>query len=115
MQELLLEFAGSPANRCDASHTHTPTPLRFVWHHIQPQEAGGQTVSANLVQVCDSCHYTIHRLLWVYRLVALGLPVTDVQRGYITKPPRRAQLALASQGYEACRVAGTIPQIPNEG
>jgi hypothetical protein len=113
--ETLLEFAGSPANRCDASATHTPVPLRFVWHHIQPQEAGGQTVSANLVQVCDSCHYTIHRLMWVMRLVALQLPVTDVQKAYITKPPRRAQLVLAGQGYEACRIAGTIDKIPNEG
>lgn len=111
----MLEFAGSPANRCDASGTHNPTPLRFVWHHIMPQQAGGQTVAANLVELCDSCHYSIHRMMWVYRLIALGQPVTDAQRAIITKPPRRAQLELAARGYEACRIAGTIGQIPNEG
>ena len=115
MQEPLLVFAGSPANRCDASASHTPTPLRFVWHHIQPKEAGGQTVSANLVQVCDSCHYTIHRLMWIYRLIALQGPITGEQRDMITHPPRRAQLELAARGYDACRIAGTIAQIPNEG
>lgn len=113
--ETLLEYAGTPATRCDASGRHSPVPLRYVWHHVQPQEAGGQTIPENLVQVCDSCHYTIHRLLWVYRLIALGQPVTDTQRAYITKPPRRAQLTLASKGYEACRLAGTINRIPNEG
>jgi hypothetical protein len=111
----LLEFAGKPATRCDASASHTPAPLRYVYHHIQPHEAGGPTEDANLVQVCDSCHYTIHRLMWVYRLIALQQPVSDAQRGYITHPPRRGQLKLASQGYEACRIAGTIDRIPNEG
>lgn len=111
----LLEFNQTRAARCDASASHDPAPLRFVWHHIQPQEAGGQTDSSNLVQLCDSCHYSIHRMLWAYRLIALGLPLTDAERAAITKPPRRAQLKLASQGYEACRVAGTISKIPNEG
>jgi hypothetical protein len=111
----LLEYAGVPATRCDASGTHNPRPLRFVWHHVQPHEAGGPTVPANLVQVCDSCHYTIHRILWVMAQIALQKPVTDVQRAYITNPPRQAQLALASKGYDACVAAGTIAQIPNEG
>lgn len=111
----LLEYAGSTANRCDASNSHTPTPLRYVWHHIQPQEAGGQTVTGNLVQLCDSCHYTIHRILWVMAQISLGKPVTDTQRGYITRPPRKAQLKLAQTGYNACQAAGTIAQIPNEG
>lgn len=43
------------ADHCEASGTHSPTPLRHVWHHVQPHEAGGPTTSANLVQVCDSC------------------------------------------------------------
>lgn len=111
----MLTFEGTPATKCVGSATHSPTPLRFVWHHIQPQEAGGQTVPENLAQLCDSCHYSIHRMMWVYRLIALGLPVTDQQRQAITTPPRRSQLVLASKGYEACRVAGTIDKIPNEG
>lgn len=113
--ETMLEFAGTPATKCVASGTHTPTPLRFVWHHIQPHEAGGPTVAANLSQVCDSCHYTIHRILWAMAQIGLGKPVTDVQRGYITNPPRQAQLTLAKQGYDACVAAGTVAQIPNEG
>lgn len=111
----LLEFAGNPATTCVASASHNPRPVRFVWHHIQPQEAGGQTVEANLAQLCDSCHYTVHRLLWVAALIAQGKPVTDAQRATYASPPRKAQLKLAEQGYEACRVAGTIGQIPNEG
>ncbi len=111
----LLTVNGVPATKCVASATHSPTPLRYVWHHVQPQEAGGQTVPANLAELCDSCHYTIHRILWVMAQIALGKPVTDVQRGYITRPPRKAQLSLATAGYDACVAAGTVAKIPNEG
>lgn len=115
MIEPLLVFAGSPANRCDASASHDPEPLRHIWHHIQPKEAGGQTVSANLVQLCDSCHYTVHRIMWIMAQLAQGQVISDQQRYEYTRPPRRAQLKLAETGYDACRIAGTIPQIPNEG
>lgn len=101
--ETTLPGIGTAA-RCDASTTHNPVPLRFVWHHIQPHEAGGPTVPANLVQLCDSCHYSVHRLLWH---VAQGLPVGPV--------PRKKQLQLAMQGYAACAGAGTVVLIPNEG
>lgn len=113
--EPLLAFNGTSATKCVASGTHSPTPLRFVWHHVQPHEAGGPTTAANLAQVCDSCHYTIHRILWVMAQIAEGKTVTDVQRGYISNPPRQAQLALAKTGYDACVAAGTVAQIPNEG
>jgi hypothetical protein len=93
-----------PAAKCEASGSHTPLPLRYVWHHIQPHEAGGPTEAGNLVQLCDSCHYTVHRLLWH---LARNLPMGPV--------PRRAQLALARTGYAACQAAGTTGQIPNEG
>jgi hypothetical protein len=111
----MLTFEGTPATLCAASATHSPVPLRYVWHHVQPQEAGGQTVRENLVQLCDSCHYTIHRLMWIMRLIALGQAVTPAQQKAVTTPPRRAQLVLAGKGYEACRLAGTIAKIPNEG
>jgi hypothetical protein len=103
------------ATSCQASATHSPVPLRYVWHHVQPQEAGGATVAANLAQCCDSCHYSIHRLLWVMAQIAQQKPVTDVQRYDITHPPRKGQLKLASQGYDACVAAGTVAKIPNEG
>ena len=103
--EALTELPGfGPAIKCEASGTHNPYPLRFVWHHIQPHEAGGATEAANLVQVCDSCHYSIHRLLWH---LGKGLPEGPV--------PRLAQLRLAMIGYQACVTAGTVAQIPNEG
>jgi hypothetical protein len=92
------------ATRCQASGSHNPRPMRFVWHHIQPAEAGGATVAGNLVQVCDSCHYTIHRLLWQMATGALVQPA-----------PRQAQLALAAAGYKACVSAGTVAQVPIEG
>ncbi len=111
----LLTVNGVHAAKCAASASHTPVPLRYVWHHVQPQEAGGATVPANLVELCDSCHYTVHRILWVMAQIALQKTVTDVQRAYITRPPRKAQLVFAQQGYDACKTAGTIGKIPNEG
>jgi hypothetical protein len=83
---------------------HRPQPLRFVWHHIQPQQAGGLTVAQNLCQLCDSCHYSIHRLMWT---LAQNQPL----------PPHvnRIQLGYARAGYNLCARAGTLPQIPNEG
>ena len=106
-----------PATLCQvASATaHRPTPLRHVWHHIQPQEAGGQTVTVNLAQLCDSCHYTIHRLMYVMRLKFDGKQLTAEQQGWLDKPPRQAQLAFAVTGYNACVTAGTVDKIPNEG
>lgn len=92
------------ATECEGSGSHRPQPLRFVWHHIQPHECGGPTEPGNLVQLCDSCHYSVHRLLWH---MARGLPLGPV--------PRRAQLDLARTGYLRCIAAGTISKIPNEG
>ena len=97
------------APRCQASMHHTPVPLRYVWHHIQPRVCGGPTTAANLVSVCDCCHYSIHALLWA----------TKVGGGTISGPlsrladTRRGQLA--ARGYAAAVAAGTVDQIPNEG
>ncbi len=92
------------AATCVASASHSPEPLRYVWHHVQPKEAGGATIPENLASVCDSCHYTIHRLMWN---LAQGLSIGTV--------PRKTQLALAQQGYNKCLAAGTVAKIPNEG
>src|SRR6266480_8072976 len=88
------------ATSCQVSASHSPQPLRYVYHHIQPKEAGGPTTPENTVPCCDSCHYSIHRLLWH---LAKGLPTGPV--------PRRAQLTLAKRGYAACVAAGTVAQI----
>ena len=112
--EALLTYSGVRASRCDASGSHSPVPLRYVWHHIQPHECGGATAPENLVQVCDTCHYSIHRILY------------NLARGYIAEAngqgpvpvgliPRQLQLVLAQRGLAACIAAGTVTQIPNEG
>jgi HNH endonuclease len=98
-----------PAAMCQASGSHDPLPLRFVWHHVQPAEAGGLTVASNLVQLCDSCHYSVHRLLWHLAQNELHGPVP------LGPVPRRVQLALALTGFSKCMAAGTVAQIPNEG
>jgi len=89
---------------CAVSRFHRPVATRFVLHHICPQVCGGQTTTENTVGLCDSCHYTVHMLLYA---LARGVP------------PRakgtRAQRKLAQQGYDACVLAGTVHKIPNEG
>jgi hypothetical protein len=77
--------------------------LRFIWHHVQPKEAGGVDGPDNEVSLCDSCHYTIHRVLWY---MAHNEPVPPVMRN---------QKKIAQRGYDACVAAGTVDKIPNEG
>jgi hypothetical protein len=48
---------------CAVHRTHVPRPLRTVPHHIQPLAMGGADTPDNRVQVCDTGHYSIHRLL----------------------------------------------------
>ncbi len=106
-----------PATTCSVSpvSAHVPVPVRFVWHHILPQEAGGQTAISNLVQLCDNCHYSIHRLMYYMRLKFEGKVLTADQAALLAKPPRQKQLALATQGYNGALAAGTVSKIPNEG
>jgi hypothetical protein len=103
--DILLKVPGlGKAVKCEGSASHSPVPLRYVWHHIQPHECGGATSPGNLVQLCDSCHYSVHRLMYQ---MARGLP--------LDRPPRLALLSLATRGYQDCISAGTVNQIPNEG
>jgi len=92
------------ATMCTAAKYHSPHPLRFVWHHIQPEAAGGLTHPGNLAELCDSCHYSTHILLWQ---IANG--------GLVVPRPCAGQLKLAQQGFALCEAAGTVAQIPNEG
>lgn len=90
------------ATQCAAAKSHYPRPLRFVWHHILPQICGGQSVPANLAPVCDSCHYTVHILLY------------SLAHGAVLKVGAQAQRQLAQQGYDAALAAGTVALIPKE-
>jgi hypothetical protein len=86
------------------ARSHRPVPVRSVWHHLQPKEAGGETTALNLVSLCDNCHYTIHRIMWMLK----ASPVLPAGLN-------RAQVRLARIGYERCVTAGTVDKIPNEG
>jgi len=86
-----------------------------VWHHLLPKECGGQTVTANLVQVCDSCHYTIHRILYLMRLEFEGAPLTAAQQAFLKHPPRKAQYRAAALGFGYARGQNTTHLIPDEG
>jgi hypothetical protein len=94
------------ARACAVSNSHTPGPLRYVWHHIQPQCCGGPTSVANCVSLCDSCHYAVHALL--FQLKTNG-KITPNRRN------NKTRIAIAQQGYDACVAAGTVASIPNEG
>jgi hypothetical protein len=92
-----------PAAKCELARAHTPKPLRFVWHHIVPQACGGKTELPNLIQVCDNCHYGVHRILW------------QLANGGITTPGSRKQNQLAAVAYAKVQALGTTAQIPKEG
>lgn len=94
------------ANSCSVSANHTPVPLRYVWHHVQPQCCGGATTVANLANVCDSCHYAIHSILHELKMTGKVAP----NRQY-----NKTRIALAQEGYKLCVAAGTVAQIPDEG
>jgi hypothetical protein len=94
------------AIQCNASENHAPKPLRFVWHHILPQEAGGLTEQFNLLECCDSCHYGIHVLLWDLATHD-GLPSAEFLRYR-----RTGRAFYAMQGYLAAVQAGTLSKIP---
>ena len=101
--EALLEYGGTKADHCSIAVQHRPTPMRYVWHHVLPQACGGKTEAANLVQVCDGCHYSIHVLMWE---LANHQPVPN--------RCNRAQLGYAMTGYQEADAAGTANLIPKE-
>ena len=92
------------ADHCQISVTHRPKTLRYVWHHILPQVCGGKTEAPNLVSLCDSCHYTIHIIMW--NLANHGIP--GVHRW------NTQQIAYAQRGYLEAQAAGVANLIPKE-
>ena len=92
------------AEHCEVPTDHRPRPLRFVWHHKLPQVCGGLTRPDNLASVCDSCHYSVHVLMWN---MAHGVPLLHRQSP--------GQLTLALEGFLAAKAAGTVDRIPKEG
>jgi HNH endonuclease len=95
------------ATKCDIARYHRPKPLRYVEHHILPQVCGGKTEAANLAGLCDSCHYSVHAVLWQLKLTGGRLEL--VKEGTLK------QRDLAMRGYQAAVAAGTVDKIPDEG
>ena len=97
-----IVFQGVKAYECVITPNHYPIPGRFVFHHVLPKVCGGKTEAANLVQVCDNCHYTIHRIMWA---LAHNLTVVRVNR---------KQMALARRGITEATLLGTLDLMPDE-
>jgi|SRR5215472_2117420 len=93
------------AAACQIDAVHNPRPLRFVWHHILPQAAGGKTEPDNLAALCDTCHYAVHALL-------SGL----AEDGQLDPNPdyHPDRVALAQQGYDHAVALGTVKKLPHE-
>lgn len=92
-----------PALSCMVTTHHAPTPHRYIWHHILPQACGGKTERANLVSLCDNCHYTIHIIMWHL--------ANNVK---LTFRPSAHHMLYAQQGYQAAVAAGTVALMPKE-
>lgn len=104
---MLTKATKAKAIRCQLSRTwHRPRPLRYVLHHIQPKTCGGPSVPANLANLCDNCHYTVHAIMAALR---------DGDGSAARRMGNRAQRRLAWEGYRRCLVAGTVARIPDEG
>lgn len=52
-----------PGNHCVVHRYHWPPVQRTVRHHVWPLGMGGPDTAANLVNVCDTGHYSIHGAL----------------------------------------------------
>lgn len=98
------ELNGVTADHCSLGHQGgAHTALRFVWHHILPQVCGGKSRTDNLAELCDNCHYSVHKIMWD---LANGKPVpTGADEG---------QTELAERGYTLAVQAGTQHMIPKE-
>jgi hypothetical protein len=98
-----LEGIGK-ATTCELYKAHRPIPLRFVWHHVLPETCGGLTQTGNLASLCDSCHYSVHILLY---------QLAHPDPAHVVKGTKTQQ-ALAQKGYDQAVAAGTADKIPKE-
>jgi hypothetical protein len=83
------------SSACTVHGYHWPAPLRIIRHHIQPEGMGGETAPANLVDVCDTGHMNIHRLMG------------DLLRGGpMRRGGTRRERTLAQRGYDSWVATG---------
>jgi hypothetical protein len=76
---------------------------------VQPLVCGGQSTPRNLVALCDSCHYSIHVVLW-----ALARHDGNLADPTVLRLGTRRQRFYAEAGWDACVAAGTTGLIPKE-
>lgn len=66
---------------CPCVAEHRPASYVPNRHHILPQSWGGQSVAANLIDICPNTHTSTHRLLNAY-VHAGGQPPWEVLQHY---------------------------------
>jgi hypothetical protein len=88
---------------CTVHQTHYPRSHQNHIHHILPKENGGPTVSGNLVTVCPTGHYNIHKLLSMY-LQTNGHPAGDELRRFTY-----GERGVALEGYNRITQGGWKP------
>jgi hypothetical protein len=66
---------------CAIHKFHAPVPHVIHTHHVLPQSWGGDTVPANLIDLCPTGHYNVHHLIDAY-IRSAGDPGWDVTRHY---------------------------------
>lgn len=96
------------ATHCTAVKTHAPVPLRYVWHHVLPEAAGGKTNHDNCIPICDNCHYGVHALMY-------DMAQHDGHLSMHLHEAGTPRYRIARQGYEAAKAADVLDRIPNEG
>ena len=78
---------------CEATRYHRPRPGKPDRHHVEPAALGGPDTADNLVDVCQTCHASIHALLRLY-MRRNGKPPWTTRRRF----PRGVQ-RLAAAGW----------------
>lgn len=81
---------------CACTVHHSPAPHQVDAHHILPKTWGGQSVPANLIDLCPNHHHNVHWLLDAY-VRAGGKPNPDVWRTYAPFERHLAALAWAQR------------------
>lgn len=48
---------------CQVHRTHDPRALGTVIHHVWPKAMAGPDIPSNRIEICDTGHRNVHRLL----------------------------------------------------
>lgn len=102
-----------PAPSCPCVPAHSPVPLAFQVHHVQPRAWLGPDVPANRATICGTCHDNVHHALDEVVRVAYGKggdgTLTPAQLARIIAPYTVYAQDLITRAVEAVRFK--IPKI----